>query len=312
MMRILVLGGDGFIGSHFVDQAVTLEHEVTVFDRFPYQISKNLEHQRANINFISGEIANRNDVYKALEGIDVVYHFVSMTAPVDSWNDPFIEIDNNLRFSIQLFKLASRQGIRKIVFPSSGGTVYGPQNKPITENTLPRPSSPYGITKLAIEHFLHYYREHSGIEIDIYRIGNAYGPRQPTQSKQGVIAVWMQNILDGAEIQVFGDHTTLRDYVYVKDISFLMTNSLRNLASSNVNNLGTGVGTSIIRLLEIFRTVIDNPIRYRIHPRRPSDNASIILDSSRLLGQFPDFKFQKLEDKISETWNYFKSRHKRK
>jgi len=305
-MRILVLGGDGFIGSHFVDQVVTLEYEVTVFDRFPYQVSRNLEHQRGNINFISGEVANRNDVSKALAGIDIVYHFISMTTPADSWNDPFIEIDNNLRSSIQLFELASRRGIRKIVFPSSGGTVYGPQNKPINEKTLPRPLSPYGITKLAIEHFLHYYREHSGIEIDIYRIGNAYGPRQPIQGKQGVIAVWMKNILDGAEIQVYGDHTTLRDYVYVEDISFLMTNSIRNLVSSNVYNLGTGVGTSIIRLLEIFQTALDNPIRYRIHPRRPSDNASIVLDSTRLLDQFPNFQFQKLEDKIPETWEYFK------
>ena len=116
-MRILVLGGDGFIGSHFVDQAVALEHKVTVFDRFPYQVSSNLEHQRENIIFISGEVANRDDVSKALAGIDIVYHFISMTTPADSWNDPFIEIDNNLKSSIQLFELASLQGIKKIVQP---------------------------------------------------------------------------------------------------------------------------------------------------------------------------------------------------
>jgi UDP-glucose 4-epimerase len=128
-MKILVLGGDGFLGSHFVDQSVALEHEVTVFDRFPYQVSKNLEHQRGAIQFISGEFANRDDLSKALEGQDIVYHFIWASTPVESWNDPFVEIDQNLRTSIQCFEFAVRRGVRKIVFPSSGGTVYGPQKK---------------------------------------------------------------------------------------------------------------------------------------------------------------------------------------
>jgi len=306
-MKITVLGGDGFLGSHFVDQAVALGHEVTVFDRFPYQVSRNLEDQRGKIRLISGEFGNRDDLLTALEGQEIVYHFICATTPVESWNDPFIEIDGNLRASVQLCELAIRQGVRKIVFSSSGGTVYGPQERPVDENAIPKPKSPYGITKLATEHFLNYFRERGGIEVDTYRIGNAYGPRQPIQRPQGVIAVWMRNILNGSEIQVYGDQNTLRDYVYVKDVSFLMTHSLKDLDSSNVYNLGSGVGTSIIGLLEIFKTVLGDTIRYRIHPIRPSDNTSIVLDSSKLLSCFPGFKFQKLEEKIRETWNYFKT-----
>jgi len=305
-MKILVLGGDGFIGSHFVDQAVSLGHDVTVFDRFPYKISRNLEKQRGKIRFVSGEFANRDDLSRCLDGQDVVYHFICATNPAESWNDPFIEIEDNLKDSIKLFELAAQKGIRKIVFPSSGGTVYGPQEKPVDEKAAPRPLSPYGIIKLATENFLHYFQVHSGIDVDIYRIGNAYGPRQPIQRPQGVIAVWMQDILNGSEIQVYGDRKTLRDYIYIKDIAFLMTHSLNYQASSGVYNLGSGVGTSIIRLLEIFQTVIDMPIKHCIQSRRTLDNASIVLDSSKLVANFPGFKFQNLEDKIAETWNYFK------
>jgi UDP-glucose 4-epimerase len=305
-MKALVLGGDGFLGSHFVDQAVTLGHVVTVFDRFPHGVSVNLEHQRGKIRFVTGEFANRNDLSRVLEGQDIVYHFIWVTNPAESWNDPFIEIEENLRASIVFFELAARKGVRKIVFPSSGGTVYGPQMEPVSETSFTRPLSPYGITKLATEHFLHYFEKHSGILVDIYRIGNAYGPRQPIKRPQGVIGVWMWDILNGSEIQVYGDQTTLRDYIFIKDVSYLMTYSLRDTSSSGVYNIGSGVGTSIIRLLENFKAVIDEPIKYHIHPRRPMDNTSIVLDSSKLIAHFPGFEFQKLEDKIIETWNYFK------
>jgi len=309
-MKILVLGGDGFLGSHFIDRAVGSGHEVTVFDRFPYQTSRNLEHQRGNIQFISGEFANREMLSNALMNQDIVYHFICATTPIESWNDPFIEIEENLRTSLQLCELAVQGGVRKIVFASSGGTVYGPQKQAVDEKSTPKPFSPYGITKLATEYFLNYFREHSGLAADTYRIGNAYGPRQSMWRPQGVISVWMRDVLAEKEIQVYGDETTLRDYVYIEDITFLMTHSLCDLDSSEVYNLGTGKGTSVLQLLNIFHTVLDASIRYRIHPRRPSDNAVIVLDSSKLLAHFPGFQFQTLEDKIPETWEYVKRWHR--
>jgi UDP-glucose 4-epimerase len=307
-MKILVLGGDGFMGSHFVDRAVSLGHEITVFDRFPYQTSRNLEHQRGNIRLFSGEFANRELLTTALEGQDIAYHFICATTPIESWNDPYIEIEN-LRTSLQLCELAVLRGVRKIVFASSGGTVYGPQNYAVDEKATPNPFSPYGITKLATEYFLNYFRQHGGLAADIYRIGNAYGPRQSMWRPQGVISVWLRDILAGKEIQVYGDETTLRDYVYIKDVALLMTHSLRDLDSSEVYNLGTGKGTSILQLLNIIHRVLDASIQYRIHPRRPSDNAVIVLDSSKLVAHFPGFQFQTLEEKIPETWEYVKMWH---
>jgi UDP-glucose 4-epimerase len=309
-VKVLVLGGDGFLGSHLVDHALKLGFEITVFDRFPYQYSRNLEHQRGRIRFVSGEFANRDDISNAVKGQDIVYHFICSTSPAGSWNDPYIEIEDNLRASIQLFEIAAKEGVKKIVFPSSGGTIYGPQAEPVNENALPRPFSPYGITKLAIEHFLRYFHKQFGIASDIYRVGNAYGPRQPDQRPQGVIGVWMRDILNNTEIQVYGNQGTLRDYVYIEDVAFLMTYSLRDPNSSDVYNLGSGEGTSILHLLDIIKKSIDTPFGYKIHPRRTLDNVSIVLDNSKLMAFFPDYKFKKLEDKIPVTWRYFQSRFK--
>lgn len=143
-MKILALGGDGFLGSHFVDQAVSLGHEVTVFDRFPYQISRNLEHQRGKIRFVSGEFANRETLSNALKAQDAVCHFICATTPVESWDDPYIEIEENLRATLQLCELAAQQHVRKIVFPSSGGTIYGLRITPWMKRRHPIPFLPMG------------------------------------------------------------------------------------------------------------------------------------------------------------------------
>jgi UDP-glucose 4-epimerase len=307
-MNVLVIGGDGFIGSHFVDQATRLNHNVTVFDKFTHISSRNLEHQRGRIKFESGDFANREDLTRVLDKQDIVYHFICATNPKESWNDPFIEIDKNLRNSVKLFELAVQKKVKKIVFISSGGTIYGAQNKAVNESIMPNPKSPYGITKLAIEHFLNYYCEKYNIKADIYRLGNPFGSRQPLQKAQGVIAVWMRDIIQGSEIQIYGDSKTLRDYIYIEDVALLLTHSLNDLDSSDIYNVGSGVGTSILQLLEIFKKIIDIPFKYRIHPQRISDNSSIILDNSKIMVYFSDFEFSILEDKIKETWIEFKAR----
>ncbi|MDP3788790.1 MAG: NAD-dependent epimerase/dehydratase family protein [Candidatus Omnitrophota bacterium] len=301
-MKILVLGGDGFIGSHFVDRAVRLGHEVTVFDRFPDNTSRNLEHQRGKINFFCGDFANREELWAALENQDIVYHFISASTPVTSWENPYIEIEENIKFSVQFFELAAGRGVRKIVLPSSGGSIYGRQHGMITEVTAPKPFTPYAIGKLTTEYFLNYFREHSNIAADIYRIGNAYGPRQPMDLQQGVIGVWMGKILRNEEICVYGDSHILRDYVYVEDIAYLLTHSLTHPDSSDVYNIGTGRGVSVLDLLDIFREVIDIPFKYKIYSKRKFDNTSVILDSSKLAAFFPGLKFQKIEEKIRDTW----------
>jgi len=306
-MNVLVLGGDGFLGSHLVDRLITLGHRVTVFDRCPYGVTRNLEHQKGEVRILSGEFANKTDLKHAMDGQEVVFHFIWTSTPITSWKDPYLEVDENIRLSIQMAEAASETGVRKIVFPSSGGTVYGTKTRgKVDESYLPAPVCPYGIAKLAVEHFLNYYRESAGLASDIFRIGNAFGPRQPVSSPQGVISVWMAKILSRQKIDVYGDGQTLRDYVYVKDIAHLMAHSLTDLDRSETLNIGSGTGTSILNLLEMFKRVIDVPFECEVHARRPSDTSSIVLDNTRILKHFPGFRFNNLEEKVSETWQFLR------
>lgn len=310
-MNVLVLGGDGFIGSHTVDKLYKQGHNVTVFDRFPYNQSINLEHLRGKITFFQGEYANREQIALALKFQDVIYHFISATNPATSWDDPFLEIEVNLKNSVQLFEIAAQSGVKKIVFPSSGGAIYGRKSGVLDENKLPLPFSPYGITKLSIEYFLNYFKEKTGLSYDIYRIGNPYGPRQPMETPQGVIAVWMGKILVDEEISVYGDDETVRDYVYIDDVAYLLTHSMNNLESSDTYNLGVGKGLSVIELLEIFKGSIDRPFKSRVLARRSFDNSSVVLNSTKLISHFPGFKFQELKEKITDTWDYVKKHNKK-
>ncbi len=311
-MKILILGGNGFLGSHFVDKVVELDHEVTVFDRVQPRVARNLEHLWGKIRFINGEFENRKVLREALEGQDVVYHFIGATYPLASWKDPFIEIDLTIRSSVAMFDIAVEEGVKKIVYPSSGGTVYGRQKSPFTEKTPTQPFSPYGIAKLATEHFLSYYREANGVAADIFRIGNPYGPRQAIGSVQGVINVWMEAVLGHKEFVVYGDEHNVRDYIYVGDVAHLMTHSLTDLESSDTFNLGSGKGVSILELLEVFKEALSGEdLKYRVLPRRPSDNVASVLDTSKLLAHFPGFEYQTLTEKVRETWDDLKSRYSR-
>jgi len=156
-VNILVLGGCGFIGSHFVESIIDEGHNLSVFDRFKSGKPTNLEHLKNRVCFIPGELSNKEQLKIALKNQDIIYHFISCTNPVISWNAPFIEIDDNLRNSTQLFELAVDADVKKIVFPSSGGTIYGSQNGKIDEGIVPKPFTPYGICKLTTEYMLEYF-----------------------------------------------------------------------------------------------------------------------------------------------------------
>ena len=308
-MNILVLGGDGFLGSHLVDKINLEKHNVTVFDRFRYNKSMNLEHLRHKINLVAGEFSNKEHLLGALKKQDIVYHFISTTSPSNSWNAPIVEVEENLKNSIQLFALAAELEIKKVVFTSSGGTVYGLCNDAIAcENSLPKPFAPYAITKLAIEHFLYHFHIKTKLAYDVYRIANLYGIRQPMNTNQGVVAIWMDMILRGQEINVYGDDKTIRDYIYAEDVALLITNSINDIQSSGTYNVGSNKGTSILELLECFKEIVDIPFTYRLYERRSFDNPAFTLNSSKIYSKFGGFSPTPIKDGLTKTWNYFKDK----
>lgn len=300
--KVAVFGGDGFIGSHFVDQLLAHGHELTVFDHFRGGWSKNLSHAEGRFRKVAGDFAVPGLVAEALKAQDVAAYFICSTTPGAAWENALPAIETKVSSFMRFLEQCVAAGVRKVIFASSGGMVYGHRSGPATEESVPYPINPYGIAKLSQEHLLGFFMARHGIAADIYRIGNAYGPRQSATHGQGVVPAWIKRALAGEAVDVYGDDSTIRDYVFVHDVARLMTYSLRNLDSSGTFNLGTGVGTSITKLLELFGAVLGRPLPFRAHPRRMADAMVSILPSEKLLRHFPGFRFLELAHGLRHTY----------
>src|SRR5690606_30330448 len=227
-MEYLILGGNGFIGSFIVDEILSKGHKVTVFDRGPEKYRNQLH----NVDYIFGDINNMALLNDVFEGKDILIHSVSTTVPYTSNISIEYDIESNLINSIKLFKMAAEKKIKRIIFLSSGGAIYGEPNiVPIPENHSTNPVSSYGITKLAIEKYLNYFYMNYGIEYNIIRPSNPYGPRQNPYSNQGEIAVFLGKVLQNETIEVCGDGNIAKDFVFIKDIASAIYQSSISAAS---------------------------------------------------------------------------------
>ncbi len=278
-MRILVLGGCGFIGSHVVDELIASGHTVVVFDRYPERFRP----PHADVKFCQAELGNRGDLENVLAGgIDVVIHLVSSTEPQSSNDDPIFDVQTNVVESIALFEMCVKHHVRKVVFISSGGTVYGvPQVSPVSETHATLPLCSYGITKLAIENYLHMFHYLYGLEYIVLRVSNPYGARQDPFRKQGVIAVFMHNILRGESINVWGDGSIVRDFVHISDVA----RACKAAAESQyvgICNVGSGTGLSIKQLIVALQEVSGKMAHVNWLESRNFDVPGIVLDCSRI------------------------------
>lgn len=239
------------------------------------------------------------------QGASVVYHFASNTSPATTWLNPADEFNATIGLSARIFDLCGSCGVRKVVYHSSGGTVYGASSTPWTEDQLPVPANPHGIAKLATEHFLAYYARMHAYQYDIYRIGNPYGPRQRGSGRQGVVGVWMTQILHDQPVLVYGDDSVLRDYIFVEDAAALMAHSLHDVTSSGVFNVGSGRGTSIRELFDLISRIVDLPVQGEFMDSRAFDNRSIVLNTDKLRGLKPSVRLRLLEEGLRLTWAWY-------
>lgn len=185
MGKTLVLGANGFIGSHLVDTLARRGDDVVAFirpgSRPKWQHSKGVE-------VFYGDFLNRSDLQACLNDVDYVYHFISTSTPATTENDPIIDIDTSVRMSVEFFQLCIDSGVKHVFFASTGGSIYGDNpNPPYSENDQTLPFSPYAIGKLSVENYLRYFKKKYGLSSTIFRISNPYGERQPFHRKQGVV-----------------------------------------------------------------------------------------------------------------------------
>jgi len=290
----LVLGGRGFIGSHLVDALLAQGHRVRCFYRPSPDDAPACDNPA--LEYFEGDLTDEARVGQALEGIDVCFHLISTTLPQSSNADPAYDVRSNVLGTVSLLTQAVSQGVKRVVFVSSGGTVYGiPSVSPIPETHATDPVCSYGITKLAIEKYLGLFRHLHGLECTVLRIANPFGERQRMRSGQGAVAVFLGKVLRGEPIEVWGDGSVVRDYIYIGDVIDSLLAAMHYSGPEYVFNIGSGRGHSINEVLQAVENVTGRPATRHYLPGRAFDVPSNVLCIERagqLLGWAPKVGFE--------------------
>jgi UDP-glucose 4-epimerase len=306
--KCLVLGANGFIGSHLVDSLSRAGHFVRCFDRFQTKDAIFLNKGSSNVEVFRGDFLDKTSLQKALENIDYVFHFISTTTPLTAENDPLTDIETNVKMSVELFSLCAQASVKKVIFASTGGSIYGnvDSSKPLSENLCPMPVSPYAIGKLSIEHYLRYFKRKHGLDYRVLRISNPYGPRQNTLSGQGVISIFLENIRKEMPITIYGDGSMIRDYIFISDVAEMIAGSFEKSTDSLVYNLGSGKGYSVNEVVKIIEQV--TKVKPHIaHKEAPTTFVNeVVLDTTKFTDDFSITPKVNLKEGIEKTWQALK------
>lgn len=312
-MRVLVTGGAGFIGSTLVDRLLAEGHEVTVVDDLSRGRLENLESARAAGARFGFHQMDVND--PAIESVvagarpEVVFHLAAQIDVRLSVEDPVHDAQVNVVGTVRLAEAARRAGVRRIVFTSSGGSIYGPVTElPVAESRPVDPLSPYAAGKIAGEIYLEMYSRLYGLEWAGVAPANVYGPRQDPHGEAGVVAIFSQRLLSGAPTRVFGDGGNTRDYVYVDDVVDAFVRAATVPAAAGLRfNVGTGVETSDRELHSLVAEAAGAPDDPEYAPARLGDVARSALDAARageVLGWSPQVS---IAAGVARTVDYFRS-----
>jgi UDP-glucose 4-epimerase len=280
--RCLVLGGRGFIGSHLIDALLDKEYRVRCFDR-PHVAPLGDSHL-ANPDFelYEGDLASEADIVEALEGCDICYHLVSTTLPKSSNADPVFDVESNLLATVRLLTHAVKSGLEKVIFVSSGGTVYGvPTQVPIPETHSTDPLCSYGITKLTIEKFLGLFHQLHALDYTVLRIANPFGERQRTHASQGAVAVFLGKVLCDEPVEIWGDGSVVRDYIYIADVVDALMRCLGRTGDEHVLNIGAGRGHSLNEVLNAIEKATGRVANRQYLPGRAFDLPVSVLNIER-------------------------------
>ena len=305
-MNCVIFGGGGFIGSAVADRLLLDGHFVRIFERPRVELYRKFDHSE-RFEWMTGDFFSTQDVSDAIDGADAVIHLVSTTLPKGSNEDPIYDVQSNLVSTLQMLNAMAAQKIPKIVFISSGGTVYGtPIYLPIDEKHPTDPHVSYGITKLAIEKYLLLFEREHGIKATILRVANPFGERQRIETAQGAVTMFLYRALRSQCIEIWGDGSITRDYVYIKDVADAFALALEYSGPKNIFNISSGLGTSLNELTELLEEVLERVIERRYLPGRSFDVNISILDNNlarQELGWVPKIH---LRDGIIRTMEWMK------
>ncbi len=304
-MRILVTGGAGFIGSHVVDALIAAGHRVVVVDDLSTGRQENV-HPEATFYPVDITSPQLREVF-ARERPEVISHHAAQVDVRHSMADPLHDARCNILGSIYLLECAREYGVRKVIYSSSGGAIYGePLYLPCDEDHPIRPLSPYGASKYAVEQYLYLYRQNYGLDYTILRYPNVYGPRQDPYGEAGVVAIFAGQMLNGGTPVIYGSGEQERDFLYVEDCAHANLLVLER-GSGRVYNLGTGVGTSVNRLFLLLKEITGYPGDPVYGPARAGETFRIYLDASRARNELGWRPLVPLEEGLRRTIAFLKS-----
>ena len=304
-MKALVIGGNGFIGSHLVDKLLAEGWEVVVLDLY----ERRFDPIPPQVRFIQGDWNQTFLVREALLGANVVFLLAWTMIHETATQDPAADVHANLIPSIHLIDACRQAGVGRLVFVSSGGTVYGPaQALPISERHPQDPINAYGVTKLAVEKYLQMFHHLYGLEYAILRPSVAYGPRQNPLGRQGAVAVFLYRVAHDLPITIWGDGHTTRDYFYVSDLAnALVASAERCLKTEHIFNIGGSHGISLNQLLALVEKEVGKQAIVEYRPARRFDAPQIVLDT-RLARRELDWQPEvSLVEGLELTWRWMSS-----
>jgi UDP-glucose 4-epimerase len=305
MKKALVVGGNGFIGSHLVNALNGFQWNVTVID----QLVRKFSQMPKSVNFIQADFGHSIAEIERIFGEttpDVVVHLAWKTLPETSLNNPIGDIGINLIPTLNLISVCAKAKI-KVIFISSGGAVYGATDQPLISETHPtKPISPYGIEKLMVEKYLFMYRYLYGLDYLIIRPSTPYGPWQDYLGKQGAVAVFLYRVAKGLPVKLWGDGSVVRDYFYISDLTDAMIQcAIHDREDDNrVFNVGGGRGVSLIQLLGRVEEIVGKKADIERYSPRKFDPKMIVLDTTFIqheLGWEPKVP---LNDGLNKTWEW--------
>ena len=311
--RCLVLGGRGFVGSHLVDRLLEAGIPTRVLARRMPADAKSSENYRTHelLEIVNGDFNNEIDLLNAMDDCDWCVHLISSTLPSTSNQNMIYDIQTNLVGTVRLLQFARKVGMKKVIFVSSGGAVYGDaQYSPIDEEHPTNPKSSYGITKLASEKYFLLFGDQKMATIGL-RLANPYGPRQRTTINQGAVAVFLDRALRQQEISIWGNGKVVRDYIYISDCVQAILCALQYEGASQLFNVGSGVGRSLNEIVTCIEDFLGRRVEVAYSEGRAVDAATNVLSVARAeaeLGWKPVVRF---EDGLAETAGWYQAIHSR-
>lgn len=305
-LKVAVIGAGGFIGTNLVRHLSSKAKNVRALSRSnPFNISA------ANVEWFYGDFSDIDILKSVISGADIVIHLVTTSTPVDGIKTNESDILNNVLPTIRFLDICVAEGVKKVVYFSSGGAIYGNVKiVPTPEDAPTEPLTSYGVSKLMLERYLALYYYHHNLNYIVLRLANPYGPYQFARKGQGVIPAFLEKAIQGAPISLWGGGNAIRDFVFIDDVASAVDAAIEYQGKKHIFNIGSGKGISIKEVISELECLLMTKIQINNLGDRPTDLAMSVLDVSCAeseMGWAPKVDFQ---EGLCKTVNWWKETHK--